>query len=81
MGEASRSEEQLKSRVSLVQLVRFLMVKLTHSVSNHIFDIGVIFMTNYSFSRRRCPRRQRGALDDRFCKSQDQVNSFFQMCS
>jgi hypothetical protein len=77
MGEASRSEEQLKRRVTLVQLVRFLVVKLTHSGSNHIFDMGAIFMANYSFSRRRCPRRQRGDLGDRFRESQDQVDSFF----
>jgi hypothetical protein len=36
--------------VGLAQLVRFLVVKLTHPDSNHIFDISVAFTTNYSFS-------------------------------
>jgi hypothetical protein len=38
-------------RVVLVQLVRFLVVELIHPVSNSRFDICVIFMTNYFFSR------------------------------
>jgi hypothetical protein len=33
------------SRVGLVQLFRFIVVKLTHPDSNSIFDISVIFMT------------------------------------
>jgi hypothetical protein len=41
--------------VSLAQLVRFLVIKLTHLDSNHKFDIGVTFVTNYSFSGRRYP--------------------------
>jgi hypothetical protein len=36
--------------VGLTQLVRLLMVKLTHSYSNLIFDMSVTFTTNYSFS-------------------------------
>jgi hypothetical protein len=69
------------SRVSLVQLVRSLVMELTHLGSNPIFDIGVTFMTNYSFSGRRRPRRQRGALGDRLHESQDQAGSVFQICS
>jgi hypothetical protein len=51
-------------RVGLDQLVRFLVVELTHPGSNPRFDMGVAFTTNYSFSGRRHPRRQRGALGD-----------------
>jgi hypothetical protein len=42
--------------VSLIQLVRFLVVKLTHPNLNPRFDMGVAFTTNYSFSERRHPR-------------------------
>jgi hypothetical protein len=38
--------------VVLVQLVRFLVVELTHPVLNPRFDIGVTFTANYSFSER-----------------------------
>jgi hypothetical protein len=51
----------------LIQLVRF--VELIHSDLNSIFDMSIVFMTNYSFSERRCPRQQRDALDDRLCES------------
>jgi hypothetical protein len=39
----------------LVQLVRLLTVKLTHSDSNPRFDMCVIFTANYYFSGRRRP--------------------------
>jgi hypothetical protein len=42
----------LYDRVSLAQLIRFLMIKLIHSGLNPRFDISVIFTTNYSFSWR-----------------------------
>jgi hypothetical protein len=45
-------------RVGLAQLVRFLVVELTHSDLNFRFDMCVVFMANYFFSGRRCPRRQ-----------------------
>jgi hypothetical protein len=38
--------------VDLVQLVRFLVVKLTHTCSNSRFDMNIVFMTNYSFNGR-----------------------------
>jgi hypothetical protein len=38
--------------VVFVQLVRFLVVKLTHPVLNPRFDIGATFTANYSFSGR-----------------------------
>jgi hypothetical protein len=38
--------------VGLAQLVRFLVVKLTHTFLNLRFNMDVIFMTNYSFSWR-----------------------------
>jgi hypothetical protein len=50
--------------VGLAQLVRFLVVELTHLGLNPRFNMGVTFMTNYSFSGRRRPRQQRGALGD-----------------
>ncbi len=37
------------SRVGLAQLVRFLVVKLTYSGLNSIFDMSVIFTANYFF--------------------------------
>jgi hypothetical protein len=36
-------------RVSLAQLVKFLVVKLTHSNLNHRFDMSVTFTANYFF--------------------------------
>jgi hypothetical protein len=41
--------------VRLVQLVRFLVVELTHSDSNLKFDMSVVFTANYSFGGRRRP--------------------------
>jgi hypothetical protein len=41
----------------LVQLVRFLVMELTHTCSNSRFNMCVIFMTNYSFSGSRRPNR------------------------
>jgi hypothetical protein len=39
--------------VGLVQLIRFLLVELTHSYLNPRFDIGIIFIVNYSSRGRR----------------------------
>jgi hypothetical protein len=36
-----------KDRVALTQLVRFLVVELTHTDSNSRFDISVAFTANY----------------------------------
>jgi hypothetical protein len=44
-------------RVYLAQLIRFLVMELTHSGLNPKFDMCVVFMTNYSFSERRCSCR------------------------
>jgi hypothetical protein len=68
-------------RVGLAQLVRFLVVELTHLGLNPIFDMRVAFMANYYFSERRRPHRERDTIDDRFRKSQDQADSVFQICS
>jgi hypothetical protein len=57
--------------VDLAQLVRFLVVELTHPSSNPRFDINVAFTANYSFSGRQYPRRQRDTLHDRLHESQD----------
>jgi hypothetical protein len=57
--------------VDLAQLIRFLVVQLNHLSLNPIFDMCVIFMTNYSFSGRQRPRRQRDVLNDRLHESQD----------
>jgi hypothetical protein len=65
----------------LAQLVRFLVVKLTHICSNPKFNIGVIFEANYSFSGRRHPRRRWGALGNRLHESKDQASSVFRMYS
>jgi hypothetical protein len=43
------------SGVSLVQLIRFIAVELTHPGLNSRFDMSVAFTTNYSFSERRRP--------------------------
>jgi hypothetical protein len=77
----SSTKQRPKPAVGLAQLVRFLVVELTHLGSNPRFDMGVVFIANYSFSGRRRPRRQRGALGDRLRESQDQAGSVFQMCS
>jgi hypothetical protein len=68
-------------RVGLAQLVRFLVLELTHPGSNPRFDMGVVFTANYSFSERRRPRQQRGTLDDRLHEFQDQADLVFQRCS
>jgi hypothetical protein len=39
--------------VGLAQLIRFLVVELTHSGLNSRFDMCVVFSANYSFSVRR----------------------------
>jgi hypothetical protein len=59
--------------VGLARLVGFLVVELTHSGLNSIFDMSVVFTANYFFSGRRRPRRQRDALGDRLRESQDQA--------
>jgi hypothetical protein len=41
--------------VCLTQLIRLLVVKLTHSGSNPRFDVCIIFTTNYCFSGRGHP--------------------------
>jgi hypothetical protein len=63
--------------VGLAQLIRFLVVELTHLDSNPIFDMCVAFMANYFFSRRRRTRQQRCVLDDRLHESQDQAGLVF----
>jgi hypothetical protein len=55
--------------MDLPQLVRFLIVKLTYSNLNFIFNICIIFMGNYYFSERRYLHRQRDVLGDRFRES------------
>jgi hypothetical protein len=45
----------INRRSGLAQLVRFLVVELTHPDSNFRFDMSVVFMTNYSFSGGRRP--------------------------
>jgi hypothetical protein len=55
--------------VSLVQLVRFLVVEITHPDSNSRFNMRVVFMTNYSFSGRQRLHQQRDALGDRLHES------------
>jgi hypothetical protein len=67
--------------VGLAQLVRFLVVELTHTGLNPRFGMRVVFTANYSFSGRRCTRRQRGALGDRLRESQDQADLVFRRCS
>jgi hypothetical protein len=53
------------------KLDRFLVVELIHPDLNHIFDMCVVFITNYFFNGMRRLHRQRGALGDRLNKSQD----------
>jgi hypothetical protein len=67
--------------VDLAQLVRFLVVELTHPGLNPRFDMCDAFTANYSFGESRRPRRQRDALSDRLHESEDQAGSVFQMCS
>jgi hypothetical protein len=42
----------LNRRLSLAQLIRFLVVKLIYVDLNPKLDMSVIFMVNYSFSSR-----------------------------
>jgi hypothetical protein len=44
--------------VDLVQLIRFLVMKLIHSVLNHRFDMCVIFTINYFLVRDDVSYRQ-----------------------
>jgi hypothetical protein len=41
--------------VGLAQLVRFLVVELTHPYSNPKFDMSITFILNYSFSGSNVP--------------------------
>jgi hypothetical protein len=59
VGYASRSSNlfhmeacRARGRVGLAQLVRFLVVELTHPGLNPRFDMSVAFTANYSFSGR-----------------------------
>jgi hypothetical protein len=52
-------------------------VELSHPGSNHRFDMVVTFTTNYYFSGRRRPRRQRCALGDRLRESKIKPTQFF----
>jgi hypothetical protein len=45
-------------------MIRFLVMNLTHPDLNSIFDISVIFITNYSFKERQRLHQQRYTLDD-----------------
>jgi hypothetical protein len=56
-------------------------LQLTHPGLNLSFDMSITFMTNYSFSGRRHPRRQRDTLGDRLRESQDQAGLVFHRCS
>jgi hypothetical protein len=66
--------------VGLTQLIRFLVVKLTHPDSNPRFDMCIVFMANNSFSGMRRPHRERCTLGVRLRESQDQVDLVFQRC-
>jgi hypothetical protein len=68
-------------RVGLAQMIRFLMVELIHPCLNPIFDMSIIFTTNYYFSGRRRSHQQRVTLSDRLHESQDQSGSVIQRCS
>jgi hypothetical protein len=46
------AQKKLHGRVGLAQLVRLLVVELTHSVLNLRFDMYLVFTVNYSFSER-----------------------------
>jgi hypothetical protein len=63
------SNSKNKNRYGLVQLVRFLMVKLIQLILNPRFNMSVAFMANHSFSERRRPRQQRDILNNQFFKS------------
>jgi hypothetical protein len=47
--DGSQKNHIYDGRVDLAQLIRFLMVELTHSILNPKFNMGVVFMANYSF--------------------------------
>jgi hypothetical protein len=66
--------------VDLAQLIRFLVVELTHPSLNPRFDIDVVFKANYSFSGSRRLHQQRDALSERLHESQDQADPVFHRC-
>jgi hypothetical protein len=47
---SSEYKSHFHYKVGLAQLVRFIVVELTHLGLNPIFDMSVIFIANYSFS-------------------------------
>jgi hypothetical protein len=55
--------------VGLTQLIRFLVVELTHLDLNSKFDICVVFTSNYSFSGKQRSYQQLCVIDDRLCES------------
>jgi hypothetical protein len=44
------STKAIECRAGLTQLIRFLVMELTHPGSNPKFDVSVVFTANYSFS-------------------------------
>jgi hypothetical protein len=50
--------------VGLVQLVRFLVMKLTHLDSNPRFDISVVFTANYFLVKGDVPIDNKVLLSD-----------------
>jgi hypothetical protein len=54
-------------RVSLTQLVRFLVVELTHLGSNHRFDRDALLMTDFMNLKIKTAQSFRGTHSSRVC--------------
>jgi hypothetical protein len=65
--------------VSLVHLIRFLVVELTHIDLNLRFDMSIVFMANYSFSGRRCPIDSETLLVTDFVNLKIKTAQFFKI--
>jgi hypothetical protein len=54
--------------VGLVQLVRFLVMELTHLDSNSRFDMSVVFMANYFLVEGDVPIDNKVLFSDQLCE-------------
>jgi hypothetical protein len=66
-----------RRKVSLVQPIRFLVVKLIHSDLNFRFDMCVVFTANYSFSWRQCSCGSETLLMTNFVNLKTKPAQFF----
>jgi hypothetical protein len=69
------------NKLSVVQMVRFIMMELIHSSLNLRFDVGDAYLWLIIFLVICTVSIDSDVLLDRFCKSQDHTDPIFQKFS